>query len=734
MSLHADLPPAGAGLPRVLTLDGQWDFLPSARPEPPNPPNADAAWQTIRVPGNWYPQGYAHQGYAWYRLQFQQSAPAGAVSTLTFNGVDYFAEVWLNGQYLGGHEGYFQRFAFDASPALQDGENTLLVRVDSPQEKPEDFSLRKRLLKGIFAHHDTRPGGAWSARGQEGNTGGIWGSVSLKQSLPVQLAVGSVQVQPVKGLESWRVRLDLSLLGELPESAQLEWSLEPITTAADKGQAGEGGSEPGMAAYGGVLVPADPVAGSRQPMVFDLPVDKPTLWYPHGYGTPQLYRLRLQAVQEGQVLDQLEYPLGFRLLEKGADGIWQVNGQRLLLKGTNYIAHQWLGEMDSAGFRRDIGLMLAAHINTVRVHAHVTAAEFYRLCDELGLMVWQDFPLQWGYQDTKVFHATALAQVQDMVRQFGHHPSLIQWTLHNEPPWDADWMQWKYKGEYDPAQNRELDQSLYAVVQALDQTRPTEMLSRTKEHPWFGWYSGHWLDYAKPTRQHTISEFGAQALPDKTSLARILGETPRLPQTDADWAKWVYHNFQRKENLETAQVVMGADIGEFIKNSQQYQARLIQLAAESYRRQAYQPVGALFQFMLVENWPSMNWGVLDFWRNPKPGYVALQRAYQPVLPSLAWDKVVYPAGEAAAVGVWALNDSFVAYPQAQYRIDLYRDNVRLAGKQWVLDVGADMHQQLATYPLPTEQPGEYRLLAELRSQDGQLLGDNEYRFAVLPAP
>ncbi len=162
------------------SLAGQWEFLPSGSEAMPA---AKAAWQTINVPGNWYTQGYDHHGVAWYRLKFNANTSPETVSTLHFGGVDYFAAVWLNGQKLGSHEGYFQAFAFDVSKHLKAGENILLVRVNSPQEKAEDYSLRKRLIKGIFAHHDTRPGGAWSDRGQEQNTGGIWGEVRLQPNL-----------------------------------------------------------------------------------------------------------------------------------------------------------------------------------------------------------------------------------------------------------------------------------------------------------------------------------------------------------------------------------------------------------------------------------------------------------------------------------------------------------------------------------------------------------------------
>jgi beta-mannosidase len=203
-----------------------------------------------------------------------------------------------------------------------------------------------------------------------------------------------------------------------------------------------------------------------------------------------------------------------------------------------------------------------------------------------------------------------------------------------------------------------------------------------------------------------------------------------LPTSKADWKLWEYHNFQRKETLEIAKVPQGKTLEQFISNTQHYQAQLTQLAAESYRRQAYQPVGSLFQFMLVENWPSMNWAVVDFWRKPKPAYYALQRAYQPVLPSLAWNKVNYAAGEPVTVGAWALNDSLAHLPNAQYRLTLWQGRQQRDTQRWSFELAPDSHRHLRDYTVPVQQPGKYRLAAEITDAQGKVISRNEYRFTI----
>src|SRR6185437_4953426 len=115
-----------------------------------------------------------------FRRRFQLDQPLGdRGALLRFHGVDYSAEVWLNGSRLGSHAGYFAPFEFEATDLLRD-ENELKVRVSAPLEAPGDWPNRKRLIKGIFQHHDCRPG-AWDPeRGQDQGSGGIWNRVELE--------------------------------------------------------------------------------------------------------------------------------------------------------------------------------------------------------------------------------------------------------------------------------------------------------------------------------------------------------------------------------------------------------------------------------------------------------------------------------------------------------------------------------------------------------------------------
>ncbi len=148
---------------------------------------------------------------------------------------------------------------------------------------------------------------------------------------------------------------------------------------------------------------------------------------------------------------------GFRTVRVEPGFRWFINGQSYFLRGSNYLPSQWLAETlfpeaasgkehpfgGSAGgdfYSRDVGLARQANLNILRVHAHVLPPEFHEACDRAGMLVWQDFPFQWGYSDEPDFHAEAERQMQAMITGLYNHPSIIAWCCHNESPWDAPWM------------------------------------------------------------------------------------------------------------------------------------------------------------------------------------------------------------------------------------------------------------------------------------------------------
>jgi len=714
---------------KYIDLSGTWDFIPNIKSQ--NHTIDESKWEEIKVPSNWYKQGYDFHGKALYRKIFNlPSSWKKKNITLIFNGVDYYADVYLNGHAVGHHEGYFQSFSFDISPYVHyNQKNILEVRVNSPLEDVDnkhgkDWSLHKRLIKGVLNHHDTRPGGAWGVDGQDGNTGGIWAPVTLKASSCV-----TVLHQRITPLQN-AVEIGYKINSHAWMNGQIITRIVPANFTGQSFEYSENiRLQPGYNEY-----------QSR----FKTP--KVKLWWPYELGEQNLYyaittiktsnRNRLSPAGIGAACHDEQYTrFGFRKVEYSQNKkAWFINGKRLFQRGTNYIPTLYLSEFNKEKFSKDINMMKDAHINAVRVHAHVTHKDFYELADEEGLLVWQDFPLQWGYEDTKKFKTESLKQLKDMIHQYYNYPSIISWQLHNEPPWDAWWMKGKYK-EYSKKQNHKVDKALFTQARALDETRYIKMASTNDEHPWYGWYSKKFEDYHDSSKEVLVSEFGAQALPEYKTLVDILGKENLWPLTENVLKKWKYHNFQPRETFEIAKIKKGNSIKEFIQNSQHYQSLSLQSAAEGLRIHRYNPVGAAFQFMFNEHWPSINWGVVDYKRNPKPGYKVLKNSFEPTLAVLT--PFVYENSDITKKFTpVVLNDRHKKYETVQLDIFIKNSDDKKIhfSKALQFSLSADSKVNLDSFLLPTLNKGSYDITLKLyevpKLVAEKLISENKYSFVV----
>lgn len=721
--LSAPLIAAPLSPPVSYSLGGEWRAHDGNDADFAGWRGSDRAWRTLRVPANWYSAGWDHQGALWYRTEF--SVPdkgEDRLATLEFDGVDYFADVWFNGQKLARHEGYFQRFAVDISAGLT-RYNRLAVRVDSPFEDPQtNWPLRKNLMKGILNQHDSRPGGAWSPQGQDANSGGIWSPVRLRLSRSV--AIDNVILRPdwSQGLTAPRLRVELVYRAPVEKAATLTLSARPDNFRGRDYQLQQS-------------VTLQPTGQQAERVTVTLPMPQAQLWWPQGYGKPHLYQVTATLRDDRGVLDRRSSRTGLRqVVEQPQNRGWLVNGQRIFIRGTNYIGSPWLSTMTKARYARDFAMVEAMNANAIRVHGHVASRALYQVADERGLMIWQDVPLQWGYNDSDAFADNAVRQTQEMVDQFGNYPSVVAWGGQNEPPFNSPWMEKRF-----PDWHKDLNRTLMQRVAdtlAKDNTRIVHAFSAVEEHYWAGWYFGTLANLLEPAKTATITEFGAQALPRLATLRTFIPRSELWPATtlpgDPKWTRWKYHNFQPIQTFQNAKISRGENIETFIANTQRYQAQLVAIAAESYRRQRFQPVTALFQFMFVETWPSVNWGVVDYLRHPKLGYYAQKRAYQPLLPSIEPASLSWKAGQPGKINLWVINDLPQPHRASRLVWRIAQGKQVLTQGERAVDIAADSGSKVVELPVTPAGAAPLRVRVRILDAKGQALSANQMTFEVAP--
>jgi beta-mannosidase len=691
----------------AVDLAGDWKYLPyNGEGNMGSPAIDDAAWPSMHLPSNWfllgskqYPtgatalppvfgdnapgelwpidarRGLDYSGTVWFRRTVDWHGTGGRRAIVDLDMVDYYAEVFVNGVAVGHHEGYFQHWSVDATDAMHPGPNVVAVKVGAPaldfdmaQQYPVSWPKMQNQIKGIFAYHDTRPG-ATSWRGQERSTGGILRGVALRESAGVDLAELTVTPLDVSDASA-RLVVEATLRNWTPaaRTVVLAGAIHPANF--------EG---PRAAEVNATLVAAPGVSRVR----VEVPIDHPHLWWSWDYGRPDLYSLdaTLSEKDAPLLLDRRGVRFGVRSVT--LDSTWAVhlNGRRVYQRGTNYISTQWLSQADREFYARDLRLLLDANLNAVRVHAHLERPEFYELADELGLMVWQDFPLQWGYTDMPAFREEALRQAEDMVRQYGDHPSILVWCMHNESPHAMSWMKLR-----SPRQNLELDEALAALAQRLDPSRIVHRDSGTGDgHYYYGWYDGKLGDVATADVAPLVTEYGAAALPPVETLRTMFDAETLWPDTPRDWETWQFADFQPKNTFDLAKVSQGRDIGEFVRNTQRYQAIAVRYTTEVLRRRKWRPGTGIYQFMFVDDWPSITWSVVDYYRRPKLAYAALAQSMQRLLPSLEYT----PDDPGKPIALYVVNDLTTAVRGAKVVWSITQPGEAEIHGERALDIPAD---------------------------------------------
>jgi beta-mannosidase len=589
-----------------------------------------AAWHEVHVPGHWrsHDAFSATDGPLLYRHRFETAGPGSGVEDrrwwLTLDGVFYQGDVWLDEAYLGDTEGYFFPHSFEVTGQITARREHLLgVEVACP---PPANKAKKRAITGVFQH--------WDCLDPQWNPGGLWRPVQLHATGPVALRDLRVICR-----DATAERATLELSAALDTRVATTATVRTTVAGAD-------------------LTRTHPLAAGENRVSWTITVADPPLWWPRALGEQPLVDVdvAVEAPQDPtrdgsphQLSDRRRVRTGLRRVAL-RNWIWSVNGERIFVKGANQgPIRMALGEASPEDFSRDVRLALDAGLDLLRVHAHISRPELYQAADEAGLLLWQDFPLQWGYH--RSIRRQAVRQAAKAVDLLGHHPSIALWCGHNEPlPLDVEpgtgadprVVVAFARGQALPSWNRTvLDRAVKSALRAADPSRPViahsgalphpPQLDGTDTHLYFGWYHGEErqigaLARAMPRLVRFVSEFGAQAVPSSDEFC----EPQRWP--DLDWDRLAArHALQKSQFDRYVPPERHATFASWRDATQAYQATVVRRHIEALRRLKYRPAGGFAQFCFADGFPGVTWSVLDHERVPKAGLQALADACQPVI-------------------------------------------------------------------------------------------------------
>jgi beta-galactosidase len=363
----------------------------------------DSGWQSITLPHTWNAHDSVDQkagywrGIGWYRKHFRLDPKYAAKRIfLEFEGVNHVAEFWLNGRALGTHKGGYTGFEFDITEAARfDADNVLAVKVDN-------------------LYHDTIPP---TVKTDYTFYGGIYRYVWLRISEPVYLS-DAHWTTPTVSAATAEVAVETVVTNRSRRDARLEVEEEIFDPGGRLVESFAGQAAVGAGKSASVFLNSGTVAN-------------PQLWEP---SAPRLYRIRT-SIREGEaLLDQIETPLGFRWYRFDPKEGFFLNGKRVQIQGVNW--HQSYPGMGNALPKsrhwsdmeviRDMG----ANFWRTSHYPHDTAT--IEASDRLGLMVWEELPVNKEIGDPKEYIANVSNMAREMIGRDRNHPSVILWGIAGE--------------------------------------------------------------------------------------------------------------------------------------------------------------------------------------------------------------------------------------------------------------------------------------------------------------
>lgn len=581
----------------------------------------------------------------------------GRRATLVFEGVDYEAQFFLNGERLGAHRGMYTPALFEVGDALRfDAENTLAVVIQPPPDEQPQVG-RTSLVRT----HKSRMTYWWDFCPRLVHAG-IWDSVHLDFTGPQRIADAWVRSELEDDFQRAEVAVQVTLDATAP--ADVEIAIAQQNEVIDRR----------------VMRFEDAVGAAR------FTLERPALWWPNGHGDQPLYeaRVRVLDAESGAESDARVVTFGVRRLvfvpnetpdTTARPYTAQINGRKIYLKGWNWVPLDLMyGVERPEKLDHLLALAKQAHVNILRVWGGglIEKEAFYDRCDRLGILVWQEFIQSSSGQDNipatdPEFVALMEREARQIVPRRRNHPSLAIWGGGNELT-DGD-------TPLDDA--HPVLSALRGVVEELDLGRvwlPTSPTGRAfsndlrdiEEDP-LGQHDVHgpW-EHQGLTAQQTLynratsllhSEFGAEGLAHRRTLEHTMNEADLWPVTldNPVWfhrgAWWVKAD-QWRESLGEVDT-----LDKLIQGTQYLQAESVRYAVEANRRRKYQNSGSL-PWQFNEPYPmAACTSAVDYYGRPKSLYFAVARAYAPLLVAARFDTQTWADRAEFEAALWCANST-----------------------------------------------------------------------------
>ncbi len=626
----------------------------------------------------------------WYRSSFDLPPDIdGQVPVkLVFQGLDTVVDIWINEWELGHHENMFRPAEFDVTDLLLP-QNELILRFSPPLEgleMPSSASnMREKLVEMFVQAGREMPEGEASEfifedRGKATlrrkpifswgwdfaprlPSVGIWQPVELVLEEPVMLTGYHVQTLCIDrraATAEVKVRPSIRVSEEVADLICLVKLTSPD----------------GRHIIQRIFVPGS--VGDHE-VSASVALNDVSLWWTHDLGEPALYDLEIVVLRDGQLMDSCVAKVGIRTitLDRSADADaggeafrFVLNGEPIYARGAAYLPDtMFAGSTDRNRQRALITMSRDAGMNMLRVWGGGLYEQdaFYDTCDQLGLLVWQDFMfacIDYPSEDTTLYNEVAL-ESEYQVRRLRNHPCMALWAGNNEvhmlhqavsPTIEpGNWGYGFFHELLPDVVTRHSPGTEYWPGSPFGENDPRGINGVTSgdRHAWEVWhgidmgvgdpeqYSNrgeamHFHRYSKDTGKF-VSEFGILSAPNRSTLEQWLPKEQLTLDSSAFQARTKDTPKNKIFPLLEIETGLPTDVDSYIQTSMAVQAEGLKYGIEHYRRRQPHNSGTLI-WQLNDPWPGVSWSIIDYSLLPKASYYFVKRVYSPTIASFRFDQ------------------------------------------------------------------------------------------------
>ncbi len=574
----------------------------------------------------------------WFVNQFTlPGMPDGRRLWLNFRGINYKAEIFLNGKRISTttHEGMFIRRSYDITNAIKSGKNTLAILVSPPDISGEDNN--GQAGDGQIARNNTMQctaGWDWVAAVRDRNTG-IWDQVSLTTTGNIRLMYPQV-ITKVPGIRTpdgkqadatVNVNVEVENLTDKTQNVTVSYEEEKLrqTTKVQ-------------------LAP-------HEKRIVNLPasiIKNPRLWWPVNMGKPELYNITLTVTDGGSdISDKQNVRFGIREITSEKDPAtggrkFYINGQKIFIRGGNYIVSDWMLQLSPERYRTEIRFLADMNLNMLRLWGGAIPGrpEFYDVCDDLGMLVFQDLPIsgdgngawvdpkkkdsQERRQQYPDNHKLFIESIIDEIKMLRNHPSLAIWCGGNE--WAApDDIAQKLHNEIFP----KLD-TRYLAPYSTDTLFTRNTIGGNGDGP----YNIQEPEYFFSTLSSPFNpELGSVGMPEAATLRRFMDEAdfndfPKAADTKYN-PVWEYHKYlpygefvERYATPKTTEEF--CNIAQLL-NYEQYRALM-----ESWGSKMWSWYTGMFIWKIQNPWTALRGQMYDWYLDVNACYYGVRSGGEPL--------------------------------------------------------------------------------------------------------